>query len=101
MLVNKTVDYITTHKLGSCDLTSCKDESANVPLFNGHEKVSSTSDKAKLFAGIFSENPYRDGSGISLSALSSGTSEAAEYPFNSKDSSGGHNQFLISLGCLY
>ena len=50
------MDYITTHKLGSCDLTSCKDESANAPLFNGHEEVSSTSDKAKLFAGIFSEN---------------------------------------------
>ena len=69
---NKTKESITSQKLGSCDfsqiansvLNKCK--SAILPLFNSTEVLSSTSDKAKLFAENFSKNSNLDNSGISL-----------------------------------
>ena len=62
-------ETITSQKLGSCDfwqiansvLNKCK--SVIPPLFNGPGVLSTTSDKAKLFAKNFSENSNLDDSG--------------------------------------
>ena len=70
---------ITSQKLDSQDFQQIahsvlnKGKSAIPPLFNSPERLSSASDKAKLFAGNFSENSYRDDSGISLPAFPSRT----------------------------
>ena len=50
-----------------------KGKSAIPPLFNGPEVLSSSSDKAKLFAENFYKNSNLDGSGISLPAFFSRT----------------------------
>ena len=50
-----------------------KGKSAIPPLFNGPEVLSSSSDKAKLFAENFSLNSNLDDSGISLPAFPSRT----------------------------
>ena len=62
----KTKESITSQKLGSCDFWRIansvlnKGKSAIPPLFNMPEVLSSTSDKAKLFAKIFSMNSSLD-----------------------------------------
>ena len=69
---NKTKESITSQKPGSCDFRRIansvlnKGKSAIPPLFNGPEVLSSASDKAKLFAKIFSLNSNLDDSGVSL-----------------------------------
>ena len=74
---NKTKEYITSQKLGSCDFWQIansvlnKGKSAIPPLFNGPEVLSSASDKAKLFAENFSKNSNLDDSGISSPVFSS------------------------------
>ena len=50
-----------------------KGKSAIPPLFNGPEVLSSTSDKAKLFAENFSKNSNLDEPGISLTDFPSRT----------------------------
>ena len=76
---NKTKEFITSQKLGSCDFWRIansvlnKDKSAIPPLFNDPDVLSSASDKAKLFAEAFSMNSNRDESGICLPVLSSST----------------------------
>ena len=69
---NKTKESITSQKRGSRDFWRIassvlnKGKSAIPPLFNCLEVLSSTSDKAKLFAENFSESSNLDDSGISL-----------------------------------
>ena len=69
---NKTKESITSQKLGSRDFWRIansvlnKGKSAIPPLFNGLEVLSSTSDKAKLFAENFSKNSNLDDLDISL-----------------------------------
>ena len=69
---NKTKQSITSQKRGSyffCWIANSvlnKGKFAIPPLFNGPEGLSSTSDKAKLFAENFSKKSNLDGSGISL-----------------------------------
>ena len=76
---NKRKDSITCQKLGSRDfwrITNSvldKGKSAIPPLFNGPEVLSSTSDKAKLFAENCSKNSNLDDSGISLHVFLSRT----------------------------
>ena len=76
---NKTKESITSQKLGSQDFWRIansvlnKGKSAIPPLFNGPEVLSSASDKAKLFAKIFSMNSNLDDSGISLPVFPSRT----------------------------
>ena len=76
---NKTKESITSQKLGSRDFWRIansvlnKSKSAIPPLFNGPEVLSSTSDKAKLFAENFSKNSNLDDSGISLPVFPSRT----------------------------
>ena len=66
----KTKESITSQKLGSRDFWRIansvfnKGRSAIPPLFNGLEVLSSTSDKAKLFAKNFSKNSNLDDSVI-------------------------------------
>ena len=68
---------MTFQKLGSCDFWRIgnsvlnKEESAVSPQFNGPEVLSSSSDKAKLFAKNFSKTPNLDDLGISLPAFPS------------------------------
>ena len=68
----KTKESITSQKFGSWDFWQIansvlnKSKSAISPLFNSPEVLSSTSDKAKLFAESFSKNSNLDDSGISL-----------------------------------
>ena len=75
----KTKESITSQKLGSRDFwriansVTNKGRSAIPPLFNGLEVLSSTSDKAKLFAKNFSKNSNLDDSGISLPLFPSRT----------------------------
>ena len=75
----KTKESITFQKLGSRDFWRIansvlnKGKSAIPPLFNGPEVLSSTSDKAKLFAKNFSKNSNLDDSGISLPIFPSRT----------------------------
>ena len=75
----KTKESITSQKLGSRDFWRIannvlnKGKSAIPPLFNGPEVLSSASDKAKLFAKIFSKNSNLDDSGISLPVFPSRT----------------------------
>ena len=63
---NKTKEPFTSQKLGSLDFWQIansvldKGKSAIPPLFNGPEVLSSASDKAKLFAKIFSMNSNLD-----------------------------------------
>ena len=70
---------ITSHKLGSQDFWQIANsilntgKSALPPLFIGPEVLSSASDKAKLFAEIFSQNSNLDDSGIFLPAYPSRT----------------------------
>ena len=70
---------ITSQKLDSRDfwrITNSvlnKGKSAIPPLFNGPEVLSSTSDKAKLFATNFSKNSNLDDSGISVPVFPSRT----------------------------
>ena len=76
---NKTKESITSQKLASQDFwrnansVLNKGKSAIPPLFNGPEELSSTSDKAKLFAENFSKNSNLDDSGIALPVFSSRT----------------------------
>ena len=69
---NKTKEFITSQKLGSCDFwwiansVPNKGKSAIPALLNGPEVLSSATDKAKLFAENFSMNYNLDDSGISL-----------------------------------
>ena len=76
---NKTKESITSQKLGSRDFWRIansvlnKGKSAIPPLFNGSEVLSSTSDKANLFAENFSLNSYLDDSGVSLPVFPSRT----------------------------
>ena len=75
----KTKESITSQKLGSRDFWRIansvlnKGKFAIPPLFNGPEVLSSVSDKAKLFAKIFSKNSNLHDSGISLPAFPSRT----------------------------
>ena len=70
--VNKTKESITSQELGSRDFWRIansvinKVKSAIPLLFNGPERSSSASDKAKLFAENFSKNSNLDESGIAL-----------------------------------
>ena len=63
---NKTKEPITSQKLGSHDFWQTansvlnKGKSAVPPVFNGSQVLSSTSDKAKLFAENFSKNSNLD-----------------------------------------
>ena len=72
-------ESITSRKLGSRDFWRIansvlnKGKSAIPPLLNGPEVLSSASDKAKLFAKIFSMNSNLDDSGISLPVFPSRT----------------------------
>ena len=76
---NKTKEFITSQKLGSCDFWQIaksalnKGKSAIPPLFNDPDVLSSASDKAKLFAENFSKNFHLDDSGISLTVFPSRT----------------------------
>ena len=76
---NKTKESITSQKLGSRDFWQIansvlnKGKSAIPTLFNGTELLSSASDKAKLFAGIFSLNSNLDDLGVSLPVFPSRT----------------------------
>ena len=75
----KTKESITSQKLGSRDFWRIADSVLNkgksaIPhLFHGPELLSSTSDKAKLFAKNFSKNSNLDDSGISLPVFPSRT----------------------------
>ena len=75
----KTKESIISKKLGCQDFWRIannvlnKDKSAIPPLFNGPEVLSSTSDKAKLFAKNFSKNSNLDDSGISIPVFPSRT----------------------------
>ena len=83
--VNKTKESISSQKLGSRDLWRTansvlnKGKSAIPPLFNDPEVLSFASDKGKLFAVSFSENPNLDDSGISLPVFSSRTTLGLHY----------------------
>ena len=76
---NKRKESITSQKLGSRDFWRIANSVLNKgkfairPLFNGSEVLSSASDKAKLFAEIFSMNSNLDDSGISLPVFPSRT----------------------------
>ena len=76
---NKTKESINSQKTGSRDFWRIansvlnKGKSAIPPLFNGPEVLSSASEKAKLFAEIFSMNSNLDDSGISLPVFPSRT----------------------------
>ena len=82
---NKTKASITSQKLVSQDFWCIaktwriassilnKDKSAIPPLFSGPEVLSSTSDKAKLFAENVSKNSNLDDSGFLLPVISSRT----------------------------
>ena len=69
---NKTKESISSQKLGSQNFWQIansvlnKGKSAIPPLFNDPEVLSSSSDKAKLFAEKFSKSSNLDGSGIPL-----------------------------------
>ena len=69
---NKTKEFITSQKHGSCDPFRIGNSILNkgkfgiLSLFNGLELLSSASDKAKLFTENFSKNSNLDDSGISL-----------------------------------
>ena len=75
----KTKESITSQKLGSWDFWQIvnrfvnKGKSAVPPLFNGPDVLSSTCDKAKLFAENFSKNSNLDNFGISLPVFRSET----------------------------
>ena len=75
----KTKESIISQKLGCQDFWGIansalnKGKSAIPPLFNGPEVLSSTSDKAKLFAKNFSKNSNLDDSGISIPVFPSRT----------------------------
>ena len=76
---NKTKEFITSQKHGSCDPFRIGNSVLNkgkfgIPsLFNGLEVLSSASDKAKLFVKNSSENSNLDDSGISLPVFPSRT----------------------------
>ena len=76
---NKTIESITSKKLGSEDFWQIansvlnKGKSTIPPLFNVRGVLSSASDKAKLFAKNFSKNSNLEDSAISLLAFPSGT----------------------------
>ena len=76
---NKTKESVTSQKLGSRDFWQIansvlnKGKSAVPHLFNGPKVLSSTSDKAKLFAENFSKNSILDGSRSSLPVFPSRT----------------------------
>ena len=73
----KTKESITSQTLGPREFWRIaktvlnKGKCAVRPLFNGTELLSSSSDKAKLFAKNFSKNSYLDDSGIPLPAFPS------------------------------
>ena len=75
---HKTKESMISQKLGSCDFWQIANSVLNkgkfaIPLFNGPEVLSFTSDKAKFFAENFSKNTNVDDSGISLPAFPSKT----------------------------
>ena len=59
--------------MANCHSVLNKAKSAKPPVFNNPELLSSTSDKAKLFAENFSKNSNLDDSGISLPVFPSRT----------------------------
>ena len=69
---NKTKESITSQNLIASSVLN-KGKSAILPLFNSPKVLSSTSDKAKLFAENFSKNSNLNDSGISLPVLPSRT----------------------------
>ena len=79
MLLKQVSESITSEKLGSQDFWRIansvlnKGKSAIPPLFNGLEVLSSSSDKAKLFAKNVSKNSNLDDSGISFPVFPSRT----------------------------
>ena len=78
-MLKKTKEFITFQKLGSqefwqiANIVFNKGKSSIPPLFNGPDVLSSTSEKAKLFAENFSKNSNLDYSGISLPVFPSRT----------------------------
>ena len=76
---NKTKESITSQNLVSWDVWQIvnavfdKGRSAQHPLFNAKEVLSSASDKTKLFPENFSKNSNLDDSGIALPVFSSRT----------------------------
>ena len=72
---NKTKQFITSQKLGSCDLQQIANSVLNkvksniLPLFNSPEVLSSASDKTNLFTKNFSKNSVSDDSGLPLPAF--------------------------------
>ena len=72
---NKAKESITSQKLGSWDNWRIGNSVLNKgkSLFNGLDVLSSASDKAKLFAEIYSKNSKHDDSGISLPIFPSRT----------------------------
>ena len=69
-----------------------KGKSAIPPLFNGHEVLSSASDKVKLFAGNFSKSSDLDDSGISLRVFSSRNNLKLHIFVTPKVVKKGHNE---------
>ena len=67
--VEKKKESIVSKKVGSCDFWRIaksilnRGKSAIPPLFNGPEVLTSASEKAKLFAELFSKNSNLDDSG--------------------------------------
>ena len=75
---SKTKEFITSQKLGSWDFWQIANSILNkgksaMPIFNGQELLSSTSNKAKLFDENFSKNSNLDVSSISLFVFPSRT----------------------------
>ena len=76
---NKTKESITSQKLGSSQFWQIansvlnKSKSVIPPIFNGPEVLSSSSDKANLFAENFSKNSDLDDSDVSLPVFPSRT----------------------------
>ena len=72
---NKTKQFITSQKLGSCDLQQIANSVLNkvksniLPLFNSPEVLSSASGKTHLFTKNFSKNSVSDDSGLPLPAF--------------------------------
>ena len=81
---NKTKEPITSQKLAFWDFLQIansvlnKGKSAIPPLFSSPEVLSSASDKAKLFAKVFSKNSYLDDSGISLPVFPTRTNQTLD-----------------------
>lgn len=64
---------VVLETVGNFLIMSFNQGKSAIPLFKGPEALYFASDKAKLFAGIFSENSSLDDSGIFLPVLPSRT----------------------------